>query len=44
MEDDVNVCLSILQAGITNRVLLNSVYINGKFKTNATPDNRLKTF
>ena len=28
---DVNVALSILQAGIDNRVLTNDVNINGKF-------------
>ena len=35
--------LSILQAGINNRVLINSIEINGKFKINATSDNIKKT-
>ena len=34
--------LSILQAGINNRVLKNAVDINGKFKINATTNDILK--
>ena len=33
---DVDVWLSILQAGIDRRVLINAVHINGKFEINAT--------
>ena len=36
LKTDVNVCLSILQAGINNRVLRNAIDINCKFKINAT--------
>ena len=39
---EVNVALSILQAGIDRRVLINAVDINGKFKTNATSNDILK--
>ena len=35
--------LSILQAGIDNRVLINAVDINGKFKINAVSHDILKT-
>ena len=32
LKNDVDVVLSILQAGIDRRVLINAVDINGKFK------------
>ena len=39
---EVNVALSILQAGEDRRVLINAVDINGNFKINATPNAILK--
>ena len=39
---EVNVALSILQAGKDRRVLINAVDINGNFKINATPNAILK--
>ena len=39
---DVDVCLSILQAGIDRRVLLNAVDINGRFNLNASSNDILK--
>ena len=39
---DVDVFLSILQAGINDRVLINAVDINCKFKINATSNDILK--
>ena len=39
---DVHVALSILQAGIYRRFLVNAVDINGKFKINATSSDILK--
>ena len=39
---DGDSCLSILQAGITNRVLITTLNVNGKFKLHATSDNTLK--
>ena len=38
---DVNVALSMLQAGIDRRVLANAVDINGKFKINHTSNDIL---
>ena len=38
----VDVCLSILQAGIDRRVLLNAVDINGKLKLNGAANDILK--
>ena len=42
LKTDVDVCLSILEAGINIRVLINSVDMNGKFKLNATTNGILK--
>ena len=42
LKNDFDVLLSILQAGINNRVLINAVDINGKFKINATTNDILK--
>ena len=39
---EVNVALSILQAGKDRRVLINAVDINGNFNINATPNAILK--
>jgi hypothetical protein len=39
---ETNVYLSILQAGTYNRVLINTVDINGKFKILTTTDNNFK--
>ena len=43
LKTDVDVLLYILQAGINNRILIKSVDINGKFKTNATTNDILNT-
>ena len=42
LKTDVDVCLSILQAGINRRVLINAVDVNGSFKINATTNGILK--
>ena len=42
MKTDVDVLVSILQAGINNRVLIHTADINGKFKINATTNDILK--
>ena len=42
LKTDVDVCLSIVQAGILNRVLIHAVYINGNFKLHATTNDILK--
>ena len=42
LKTDVDVFLSILQAGINNRVLINAVDINNNFKLNATTNDILK--
>ena len=42
LKTDVDAFLSILQAGIHNRVLISSVDMNGKFKLNATTNDILK--
>jgi hypothetical protein len=39
---ETNVYLSILQAGIDNKVLINTVDINGKFKIITTTDDNFK--
>ena len=39
---EINVAIGILQAGIDNRVLTNTVDMNGKFKINATSNDILK--
>ena len=42
LNTDVGVVLDILQAGINNRVLMNSVDTNGKIKLHATADTIFK--
>ena len=42
LKTDVDTCLSILQAGIATRVLINTLDINRKIKQHATSDNIFK--
>ena len=43
LKTDINVfVLSMLQAGILNRVLIHTVYINGQIKTHTTASNIYK--
>ena len=43
LKADADACLSFFQAGINNRVLINSIDINCKFRINIISDTNLKT-